>query len=298
MWMAVNVFPAFNSGENMDSVLFRSEHGDVTVSGMRVALQAVGAADCDALYIHTDMTFGLPAVRRGQLLAELLGVIESLDVRTLIFPTFTFSFCNNEPFDIQNSKTPMGALNEYVRKSGRGVRSVDPLLSVYVLGDRLNLTDDLSEESIGVGSNYDRLHHCGKEVRFLFFGADMRQCFTYTHYMEAIIGVPYRYNREFSGTVIDGGTLQEGRKALLYSTYANCRLSSKPVVYDTMLQYGQLRMESVGNSLFCSFTEKDAYATISDLLYDNILCLTDGTFDPTIKNTSYNVNNQRIISVC
>ncbi|WP_291449059.1 AAC(3) family N-acetyltransferase [Desulfovibrio sp.] len=281
----------------MDSALFHSARGVVTSSQMQASLRSVAAADCDVLYIHTDMTFGLPVIRRSQLLAELLNVIESLGVRTLIFPTFTFSFCNNEPFDVQNSRTSMGALNEYVRKSGRGARSSEPLLSVYVLGDRLDLIDNLSEESIGVGSNYDRLHHCGKNVKFLFFGADMRQCFTYTHYMEAIIGVPYRYNREFSGTFIDGGVFQKGRKAFLYSTYANCRLNPRPVVYDAMQKRGQLQIESIGNGIFCCFSEKDAHTTISELLYSDELCLTDGNFDPTINDTAYNVNRERIVSV-
>jgi aminoglycoside 3-N-acetyltransferase len=280
----------------MNSVLFRSNAGDVSARQMKTALQSVGAADCDVLYIHTDMAFGLPAVRRRYLLAELLHIIESLDIDTLVFPTFTFSFCNSEPFNVQKSCTPMGALNEYARKTGRGTRSVDPLLSVYVLGDAFDLVDNLSEYSIGKGSNYDRLHHCGKEIKFLFFGADMRECFTYTHYMEAIIGVPYRYDREFTGTIIDDGKFRSSR-AWLYSCYANCRLNPKPVVHDTMLKHGQLRMLPVGDGHFCCFREKDAYATISDLLTDNVLCLTDGSFDPAIQDITYNAGNERIVSV-
>lgn len=280
----------------MDRVLFHSGTGDVTVSQMKSSLQAVGAADCDVLYIHTDMTFGLPALKRGALLDELLAVIESLGVRSLVFPTFTFSFCNNEPFDVQNSRTPMGALNEHARKSGRGARSTDPLLSVYVLGDKLNLIDNLSEYSIGKGSNYDRLHHCGKEVKYLFFGADMRECFTYVHYMESIIGVPYRYNREFSGLVVDEGKSKQNR-VWLYSTYANCRLNPKPVVHDAMQKRGQLRKKPLGNAELCCFCEKDAYETITDLLTADPLCLTDGSFDLTVKDTAYNPHGDRIVSV-
>jgi len=280
----------------MDSILFHSKNGGVTARQMKSALCDIGAADCDVLYIHTDMRFGLPALKRGQLLAELIAILESLKVKTLIFPTFTFSFCNGESFDVQNSRTPMGAINEYVRKRGGGVRSTDPLLSVYVLGDTLNLLDGLSEYSIGSGSNYDRLHHCGKEVKFLFFGADMRECFTYTHYMEAIIGVPYRYNREFSGTVIDGENTYE-KKVWLYSCYANVRLNPVPVVYNSMNKRGQLQTTDIGVGQLCCFREQDSFMTISDILADNPLCLIDGSFDFTQKDTRYNINNERIISV-
>lgn len=281
----------------MNPVLFHSKIGDVTLQHMISALQKTGAADCDVLYIHTDMNFGLPALKRKTLLAELLNSIESLGVRTLVFPVFTFSFCNNEIFDIENSPTPMGALNEYARKSRRGIRSKDPLLSVYVLGDPLNLIDNLSIHSIGEGSNYDRLHTCGKVVKFLFFGADMRNCFTYKHYMEAIMKVPYRYNRIFTGTVIDNGVFHKDIDAVLYCRYANCNLNSTPVLYNKMNQLGQIAVERVGDSYLYCFHEKEAYQTIYDMLTEDPLCFTDGTFDGRQKDTRYNINQERIVSV-
>lgn len=281
------------------TVLFQGAAGEVTDALMVERLKAVGAAECDVLYMHTDMTFGLPAkgLRRRELLGALLGVIESLGVRTLVFPTFTFSFCNGEAYDVLNSKTPMGALNEYARQTGRGVRSLDPLLSVYVLGDPLNLVDNLSAYSIGPGSTYDRLHECGREARFLFFGADMRACFTYTHYMEAMAHSPYRYDREFTGAVIDeNGVRREGMKAILYSTYANCRLNTVPVVYNAMKTKGRLREAAVGDGGFCCLREKDAHAAISELLAADPLCLTDGTYDDAVRDTSYDAR-ERVVSV-
>ncbi len=280
----------------MDTILFKSRSGDVGMRRMKEALRAADAAECDVLYIHTDMTFGLPAMKRGELLAALLDCLESLGVRTLVFPAFTFSFCNNEPFDARNSRTPMGALNEYARRTGRGVRSADPLLSIYALGDPLDLTENLGPSSIGENSSYDRLHKCGREVRFLFFGADMRECFTYTHYMEAIIGVPYRYDREFTGTIIDGAERREAR-ALLYSSYANCRLNPRPVVYEAMKARNQLRVVPAGDGSLCCFREAAAFETISDLLHRDRLCLTDGTFDPAVKDETYNPAGERIVSV-
>lgn len=281
-----------------DTILFRSNNGDVSTQMMLDKLRKVGAHDCDVLYVHTDMTFGLPAkgLKRQEILEALLGVIEALHVKTLVFPTFTFSFCNDEPFDVQHSKTPMGALNEYVRKTGRGIRTRDPLLSVYVIGDTLNLVDDLSIYSLGKGSNYDRLHECGKKVKFLFFGADMRECFTYVHYMEAVIGIPYRFDRSFTGTVIDNGKEYADQTSILYSLYANCRLNPVPVVFNEMKKRGQLAIEPIGDTSFCCFSEKDAYETIAEMLQKEPLCLTDGTFDESKKDSRY-LKEGRIVSV-
>ncbi|MBQ7606400.1 MAG: AAC(3) family N-acetyltransferase [Desulfovibrionaceae bacterium] len=282
-----------------DSVLlFTGSSADITTGGLAKALRDIGATECDVLFIHSGMDLGLPyrGIRRKDLLAEMLHVLEDLHVGTLIFPTFTFSFCNNEPFDVQHSRTPMGALNEYARTHGTGVRSRDPLLSVFVMGDPFNLVDKPGRESIGRDSAYDRLHRCGKSAKFLFLGTDMRQCFTYTHYVEAIIGVPYRYNRTFTGTIIDNGAENVGQEAVLYTCYANCRLNPIPVVHNAMRAAGQLHTAPLGDTELCCFAEKDAWETLKSLLYENPLCLTDGTFDPTIHDTTYN-NDTRIVSV-
>lgn len=280
----------------MNNILFQGRAGSVSAGQMKEALQAVGAADCDVLYVHTGISFGLPAIRRGQLLAELLGVLESLGTETLVFPTFTFSFCNNEVFDVQKTPTPMGAINEFARRSGRGKRSADPLLSIYVLGKDPGLVENLSEFSIGRGSSYDRLHACGREVKFLFFGTDMRNCFTYTHYMEAIAGVPYRYDREFNGTIINNGR-EYAARVYLYSTYGNCRLNPAPVVHDAMQRAGMLKKGIIGDGSICCFAEKDGYATLAELLHEDPYCLTDGSFDPSRKNTDYNPSGTRVVSV-
>ena len=281
-----------------DCTLFVSSAGTITTANLLTTLLKIGAQECDVLYIHTGMALGLPAkgMSRNELLAALLEVLENLHVGTLVFPAFTFSFCNNEPFDIQRTRTPMGALNEFVRKSGKGVRSRDPLLSVYVLGDPLNLVDNLGKYSIGRDSSYDRLHHCGREVRFLFLGADMRECFTYTHYAEAMIGVPYRYDRMFRGTIVDNGVEARDQEAILYTCYANCRLNPVPVVHNAMLQAGQLCTATVGEATLCCFSEKEAWGTLQRLLGENPLCLTDGTYDPSVQDTSYD-NSTRVVSV-
>ena len=281
----------------MDTALFKSQSGDLSPRRILDALHTVRAGECDILYIHSGMRFGTPAggISRKALLGSLLDTLESLGVGTLIFPTFTFSFCNNEDYDRQRSPSQMGALNEFARKSGKGVRSADPLLSVYVIGKRSDLVENLSQYSIGEGSNYDKLHHCGDKVKFLLFGADMRECFTYTHYMEAILKSPYRYDREFSGLVIDGEKRQQ-TTCYLYSTYANCTLNPEPVVYNEMKRRSQLLYTGLGDGSVLTLDEKDGYATIAELLEKDPYCLTDGTFDPARADRTYD-NSTRIVSV-
>lgn len=279
-------------------ILFNAQNGTVSNTEMLEKLFEINAQSCDVLYIHTAMNFGLPikSMKRKRLFIALYEVIKLLKVKTLVFPTFTFSFCNKEIYDVQNTKTSMGSLNEYIRLNVEGERSLDPLLSVYVVGDPLNLIDNLGEKSLGAGSNYDRIHKCGKRVKFLFFGADMCDCFTYTHHLEAIVESPYRYYKPFEGTIINNGVEFTNQRALLFSSYANCTLASVPVVYNAMLKKGQLKQTKIGDSNFCCFNELDSYETIMELLTADAYCLTDGKYDPRIKDISY-PDNKSIISV-
>ena len=68
--------------------------------------------------IHTTgMQFGMPNLElsRSDLLDTFADVLYKLDVPTLIMPSYTFSFCNDEVFDISLTRSSMGAFNEHLR---------------------------------------------------------------------------------------------------------------------------------------------------------------------------------------
>ena len=137
-------------------------------------LKSIEADKCDILFVHTEVAFGMPNVdlKRKQYLDVLYDSLLALNVGTLIFPSFTYSFCNNENYDVRNSKTSMGALIEHIRKKDGVKRSLDPLLSMIAMGKNENIVEgDVGNHSLGKNSVFNRLHNCDN-VKFLFFGAD------------------------------------------------------------------------------------------------------------------------------
>ena len=94
-------------------------------------LHEIGAYDCEKLFIHTDVGFGVPnrALRRKGYFESLYQALLAMGVPTLLFPAFTYSFCNGEDYNVKESKTSMGALIEYIRIQPGVLRSLDPLLS-------------------------------------------------------------------------------------------------------------------------------------------------------------------------
>ena len=101
---------------------------------VRRALYQIGAHDCETLFIHSDIMFGTAPqdFNRREYLGMLYEVVCDLNVKNIIVPTFTYSFCNHEEYDVNKSRTSMGAFAEYVRKQPGRYRTLDPLLSFSV----------------------------------------------------------------------------------------------------------------------------------------------------------------------
>lgn len=189
-----------------DITLFTSKNGSVTKKDLYEALIKLEANKCRYLYIHSEINFGLPNpdLTKKQLMQHILDTIKALNVENIIVPTYTFSFCNHEDFDIQNTKSSMGVFTEFFRKQPEAVRSHDPLMSVALIGQDKTIINNIGQNSLSNNSTYDLLHKKG-ETKFLFLGNTISSCFTFSHYVETVLQVPYRYKKSFTGNIIDNG---------------------------------------------------------------------------------------------
>jgi aminoglycoside 3-N-acetyltransferase len=193
-------------GYMVENYLFKHQDQLFSASYLQAILKNLGADECDVLYIHTGMQFGLPNLQLGRsgVLEAVAQVLYGVGVSTLIMPSYTFSFCSGQEFNREKSASSMGALNEYVRTRHQWTRSCDPLMSNILYGQERGLLSRIGKNSVGRGSTFDLLSSLNAKVKFLFLGPRIHDCFTYMHYLEAIKQVPYRYEFTFSGTIIDG----------------------------------------------------------------------------------------------
>ena len=274
-----------------DTNLFQLEDGSwLTSHHLLSLLEKVGAAGAKVLYMHTGLTFGAPnpKLSRQELLGSLYEVIAALQVPTLCVPTFTFSFCNGENYSVQDSRSRMGALNEYIRKLPGAVRSVDPLMSSVLLGEDLDLVQNLGKHSIGEDSTFDKLHRRGAAAKFLFLGTTVSECYTYTHYVEERLGSPYRYDREFTGNITDGGRTYEDTYTL-FVRYRGVAPASDKLLENDLLRRGLLRKQTCGASSISCVDEPDGYETIVGHLKENSYCYI--AEDPRDRDKEFVVRN-------
>jgi aminoglycoside 3-N-acetyltransferase len=271
--------------------LFQDSNGAwVTTKGLLRVLEKVGATDARVLYIHSGISFGKPdlRLRRTDLLAAMYEAVASLGVPTLCVPTFTFSFCNGQDFCVPTSPSKMGAFNEYVRRLPEAVRSIDPLMSNALLGEDRGLVTNPGRNSIGDGCTFDRLHQRGAGVKFLFMGTTVSECFTYTHYVEERLAVPYRYNRTFSGRISDGERTWEDTWTL-FVRYRGVAPATDRMLEKELLRRCFLRQERCGDSSVSCVAEPNAYETIAEHLCQNVLCYI--AEDPGDRDTTFEVSN-------
>jgi aminoglycoside 3-N-acetyltransferase len=275
----------------IDTRLFRA-HDDTWIMSSHILrlLERVGAPDARVLYMHTGLTFGRPNLEIGRqgILQALSELILSMGVPTVCVPTFTFSFCNGEDYNVQNSRSRMGALNEYIRRLPGTIRSLDPLMSSALIGVDRDLVGNLGRNSIGRNSTFDKLHQRGQAVKFLFLGTTASECFTYTHYVEEQRNVSYRYNRSFSGKITSDGRTWEDQYAL-FVRYRGVVPSSDQMLERSLLANGLLRKETCGESSISCVDEPDAYDMIVRHLEENPRCFV--AEDPADKNREFAAHN-------
>jgi aminoglycoside 3-N-acetyltransferase len=273
--------------------LFRTVQGTpVTSDDLRAALDCVRANDCSLLYMHSGLSFGLPnpALSRAELLNTIYHAVCALGVPTLCVPTFTFSFCNGQDYDVENSKSQMGALNEYIRRQPEAIRSVDPLMSVAMIGQDRDLVENLGKESIGANSTFDKLSRKHR-VKFLFLGVHLGDCFTYMHHLEWAAKVPYRYNREFRGKIIQAGRTTEDTYTL-FVRYHNVKPNNASHIYGRLLeQRGLMRSFPVGDTMVSCVGESEAREVYVDLLRQDPNYFIEVPFNSQQADPSFLVNN-------
>jgi len=184
---------------------------DYSKADIVAALRKAGIKKGDSIFVHSNIGFfgrlqgaGTPSEYYGIFKEAIFEVIGNGG--TLVVPTFTYSFFNKQPYDPEKTPSKMGIFCEAVRLDPQSLRSDDPNFSVAAIGAKADLlTRNAPEHSFGSDSFWERfLAVGGKICNFNFDAAS-----TMVHYVEKKLGVSYRYDKAFSGTIIKGGKAVE-----------------------------------------------------------------------------------------
>ena len=121
---------------------------------------------------------------------------------TIFTPTPTLNLCNTDiPFDLQNTKSHnASALAEYIRKKKNSIRSMHPFWSVCGIGKNTDILKNISRHAYGMGSVWSKF--LDNDTTQINFCKHPSKAVTLIHHIETIVGVPYRYTKEFRHPIL------------------------------------------------------------------------------------------------
>jgi aminoglycoside 3-N-acetyltransferase len=278
--------------------LFKYKSKSISNFDILNKLQKLKLPESDLVYVHSDVNFGYPNLnlKRSEILDSLLEIFINLNIKTLIFPTYTFSFCRNEEFHYHQSETNMGVLNEHIRKKFKNSRSLDPLLSNVLIGKRKYFVKNISKDSIGFGSTFDLIAKSNLKIKFLFFGSQLNKCFTFMHYLEFIEKVNYRYQKKFSGIIkFKNRSYKDVYK--LFVRYSGIESSQGSSIYERYMKNKKiLEKVNIGSSFVSCVDKEAALNCYLEFIKKNRNFFIEKQFN---KNTNFKIynKNKSIISL-
>lgn len=174
----------------------------------------------DILYIVSDILSLSIVCRENAERFDLNRFLDSIINKvgsegTVLIPTFNWDFCKGETFDIRKTVSRTGALGNAALKRTDFKRSKHPLYSFMVWGkDRELLTEMDPKDAFGADSVFGYLHR--NKAKALVIGLPTLSGLTFIHYVEQMVGVPYRYSKDFTAGYIDANGSESQKTYSMY----------------------------------------------------------------------------------
>lgn len=175
-------------------------------------LRTVGLRTGDTVYVISSMS-RLPGLDGHAATADTSAVFYDLlravigDDGTIVVPTSSQNLCNtNIPFISETTPSfERGVLPEYVRKLAGAKRSFHPFSSYAAVGPQAGrITENVTRHAYGPQTPEARM--IDMDAKFLALGVGPN-IITTVHHVEHVMGVPYRYHKEFMHPVARNGKI-------------------------------------------------------------------------------------------
>jgi aminoglycoside 3-N-acetyltransferase len=175
-------------------------------------LKEIGIKQGDTLLVH--VSFGLLGRLKdsdnsnssSQILLNSFKTVLG-ESGTLLIPTYTYSFCNGENYQVEKTPSTIGPFPEFFRVQEHVQRSRDPIFSIAGLGPKTtSLLNNLPATCFGDNCVYDRLTEINGKICMIGLGL---QWATFRHFIEQSVKIPARYSKNFSGSIIENNQTKD-----------------------------------------------------------------------------------------
>lgn len=192
---------------------------------------------------------------------------------TILVPTYTFSFCRGELFDVQSSPAVKGPWSpsteflEFFRLLPGAIRSADPIHSVAGIGPRAaEILSDVPPTCFGEDSVPHRLRRMGAKICTIGLGLHESN---FQHHVEEVLGVPFRFKKLFTGQIRDHGVTK--KKGWIYNVaiLAKNGVLDEHRLEDSAREAGVCRAAPVGRSEILGADSRELFDFASHAIAEN-----------------------------
>ncbi len=167
----------------------------------------------------------------------------------------------------------MGSFAEYVRVFPGSIRSSHPFWSISGIGPEAVRLEKLSRHAFGVGSVWS--HLLDMDTTQINFGIHPSKAVTLIHHIETIVGVPYRYTKEFLHPVVIGDEIVD-QPYYQSVFYLNADIKKRILLNEHYFEKLQLmgllvhKVHQPSGLNFWSFKMRDFYNVVLEFFIEDI----------------------------
>lgn len=190
---------------------------------------------------------------------------------TIVVFTQSTQLCNTDvPYDLDNTPSISGVFSEYIRKKKGAYRSCHPFCSFAAIGKRAKeIVLDTTRHAYGPETPMARM--IDLDTLTVSIGLPPRLGASTIHHVEQVMGVPYRYTKEFDHPVArDGKIVKE--LFYLYVWYRECNIKRNRLVkiFEKFRAQHEIKSVDVGKGQIYSYSMAEFYACAIKLLKEDI----------------------------
>lgn len=241
------------------------------------AYAALGVTAGKLVYVGSDLTRLMRYKESGReaLLGAHLRALQELvgPEGTIFVPTSTLHLCNTEEvFDPASTPSSnMGVFAEYVRRQPEATRSFHPFWSLAGIGARAaEILRSVPRHAYGWGSVWHKFVEL--DVLGLNIGRSPHYSISVIHYVETVVGVPYRYTKEFIHPVRHADGTISREPFYLAVTYRDMDIQRdhNEKIFAHFEAHGTMRREPIGRGHAWSFSHREFFDITARLFLDDI----------------------------
>lgn len=237
------------------------------------SLKDVGLKEGSIVSLKTDLaTLGFfESKKKIEILESFYNAFDEvidLDKGTIVVSTASMSLINTtSPFCLETTKSETGVLTEYIRQKKGAIRSEHPFESSCAIGkDASFFCNNNSLHGYGPRSPDDRLIE--KNATVVSIGIEPRKSCSHVHHVEMVMGVPYRYNKEYLHPIKRGGKVNKEKfyRSVWYQDIGIKRDYCNKI-FKGFYDNGYQTIESkLGRGSVYSYSIKDFFDSTSELM--------------------------------